>query len=191
MTSGTRVIENPLSGELITIHTTAEDTGGGLLAWELQLAPGGQVPSSHAHPGQEERFTVLEGLMRFRVGGRRFTAVPGQTVRVPPGAVHHFANPGPRTARVAVETRPALGMRELLETAAAMAREQQSAGRKLPRLADLALFMREFRREVRAPYIPAPLAGAVLAPVAWVARRGRPGRRYEQLRNRQPGDARS
>jgi quercetin dioxygenase-like cupin family protein len=92
------VITNPLSGEQITIRATAADTGGSVLEWELVLAPGGRVPSSHAHPGQEECFTVREGQMRFRVGLRRITARPGDTVRVPPGTVHHFANAGPRPA---------------------------------------------------------------------------------------------
>ena len=51
------IIENPLSGEQITIRRTSTDTGGAVLEWELLLAPGGRVPSSHAHPEQEEVFT--------------------------------------------------------------------------------------------------------------------------------------
>ena len=87
-----QVIENPLSGEQIAILRTAADTGGTALEWELVLAPGGRVPSSHAHPEQEEVFTVLAGQLRFRVGLRRIIANPGDTVRIPPGTVHHFAN---------------------------------------------------------------------------------------------------
>ena len=94
MVPGGHVIENPLSGEQITISATAARSGGSVLEWELVLAPGGRVPSSHAHPQQEECFTVLAGQMRFRVGGRRLIAGPGDTVRVPPGTVHHFANAG-------------------------------------------------------------------------------------------------
>src|ERR1700744_3891130 len=127
-------IVNPLSGERITILETG--AGGDVLVWELLLAPGGQVPSSHAHPGQEERFTVREGRMRFRVGWRRLLAEPGDTVVVAPGKAHHFANAGPVPARVEVRTSPALGMADLLETAAALAQEQYAAGRALPRLAD-------------------------------------------------------
>ena len=116
---------------------------------------------------------MLAGRMRFRVGGRRVTAGPGDTVRVPPGTVHHFANAASQPARVAVRTRPALSMQELLETAAAMAREQHAAARRLPRPMDLALFMRDFEREVRAPYLPAALVRAVTRPLAWLARRRR------------------
>jgi quercetin dioxygenase-like cupin family protein len=176
------VIENPLSGEQITIRRTAADTGGSVLEWELVLAPGGRVPASHAHPRQEEAFTVLAGQMRFRVGVRRVTANPGDIVRIPPGTVHHFANAGNRPARVWVQTSPALSMQELLETAAALAQDQHAAGRRLPRPIVLALFMRDFEREVRAPYLPAALVGAVLAPLARLARRWGLDARYRRLR---------
>jgi quercetin dioxygenase-like cupin family protein len=179
---GPDVITNPLSGEQITIRATAQDTGGRVLEWELLLAPGGKVPSRHAHPEQEETFTVLAGRMRFLVGARRVTAGPGDTVRVPPGTVHHFANASAEPVRVAVQTSPALSMQALLETAAALAAEQHAAARKLPRPLELALFMRDFRREVRAPYLPAALVAAVVRPVAWLAARGGLDARYRRLR---------
>ena len=154
-----------------------------MLEWELVLAPGGRVPSSHAHPGQEECFTVRTGQMRFRVGGRRVIAGPADTVRVPPGTVHHFANAGPGPATVAVQTRPALSMQELLETAAALAQDQHAAARKVPSPLDLVLFMRDFEREVRAPYLPAVLVRAVIRPAAWLARRHGLDARYRRLRD--------
>jgi mannose-6-phosphate isomerase-like protein (cupin superfamily) len=172
-------IVNPLSGERITILET--DTGGDALVWELLLAPGGRVPSSHAHPRQEERFTVTEGRMRFRVGWRRLLAQAGDTVVVAPGRPHHFANPGPVPARVEVRTSPALGMADLLETAAALAREQQASGRRLPRLADMALFMRDFEAEVAAPVAPGVVRRAARLLALAAERRG-PGFRYRRLR---------
>ncbi|GAA5028631.1 cupin domain-containing protein [Actinopolymorpha pittospori] len=177
------VIENPASGERIVVRTTAEQTGGELLVWELFLAPGGRVPSTHAHPVQEECFRMLSGTMRFRVGLRSMTVGPGMTVRVPPGAVHRFANAGPDTAHVLVETRPALAMQDLLETAAALARRHRRA-RRLPRPLELALFMREFEREVRAPYLPTFLVRGVVRPLAWLARGCGLDQRYRRSRSR-------
>jgi quercetin dioxygenase-like cupin family protein len=179
--SQARVIVNPLSGEHITISRTAAETGGAVLDWELVLAPGGRVPSSHAHPEQTETFTVLEGRMKFRVGWHHLIAEPGQVVRVPPGTVHHFANAGPRPARMAVQSRPALAMAELLETAAALAQEQHAAGRALPRPVELALFMADFEREVRAPVLPARLVRPVVRWLARVARRHGLDGRYRRL----------
>jgi quercetin dioxygenase-like cupin family protein len=184
------VISNPLSGEQITIRRTAAQTGGSVLEWQLVLAPGGRVPSSHAHPEQEECFTVLAGQMRFRVAGRRLTAGPGDTVRVPPGSVHHFANAGSEPARVAVRTRPALNMQDLLETAAALAQDQHAASRRLPSLLQLALFMCDFEREVRAPYLPAALVRAVTRPLARLARRRGLDARYRRLRQPDASQAR-
>jgi len=165
-------IVNPLSGERITILQAGGP--GDVLVWELLLAPGGRVPSGHAHPGQEETFTVREGCMRFRVGRRRLTAGPGDTVVVAPGTSHHFANPGRVPARVEVRTSPALAMADLLETAAALAREQRAAGRALPRLADVALFMRDFEAEVASPIAPGLMRRGARV-IAAVAEWRRPG----------------
>jgi quercetin dioxygenase-like cupin family protein len=180
----TRVIVNPLSGEQIVIRRTAAETDGAVLDWELTLAPGGKVPSSHAHPGQEEVFTMLAGTMRFRVGWRRLTAAAGDVVRVRPGTVHHFANAGREPARVAVQSRPALAMEDLLETAAAIAQEQHAAGRVLPRPLELALFMAEFEREVRAPFVPARLIRPAMRWLAGFAGRHDLDARYRRLRAR-------
>lgn len=184
MASTGHLIENPLSGEQIVIRETAADTGGSALIWELTLAPGGRVPSSHAHPQQEERFTVLEGQMKFRLGWRSVRAVAGDTVRIPPGTVHHFANAGPCPAHVLVETRPALSMAELLETAAALARDQHAAARAIPRPLELALFMHDFEREVRAPILPPALVRIVTRALARLARSRGLDARYRQLRER-------
>jgi quercetin dioxygenase-like cupin family protein len=184
MTARNHVIENPLSGERITIMERPRITGDALV-WDLVLAPGGRVPNSHSHPEQEERFTVLDGTMKFRVGWRRLLARPGDVVVVPPGKVHHFANPGRVPARVVVESTPALLTEAMLETAAALARDQQAAGRMLPRPLDLALFMGDFDREVQAPYLPAPLVRAVLRPLRGLAKSLGSDSRYRRLRHRQ------
>jgi quercetin dioxygenase-like cupin family protein len=185
-----QVICNPLSGEQIVIRQPAagpdgpEGPGGSVLTWELNLAPGGRVPSSHAHPEQEETFTVLDGELKFRIGWRSVRAQAGQTVRIRPGTVHHFANHAARPARVLVQTRPALEMADLLATAAAMAREQHAASRALPRPLDLALFMRDFEREVRAPYLPAALVRGVTRTLARLAAARGLDAHYRGLRGR-------
>jgi quercetin dioxygenase-like cupin family protein len=179
------VIENPVSGERIVIRGTAPRDGGDALVWELFLAPGGRVPSSHAHPRQEELFTVVDGLMRFRAGRRARTLGPGGSIAIAPGQVHSFANAGAVTAHVLVETSPPLDMAGLLETAAAMARGTQQSARLLPsvpRPHELVLFMRDFEREVAAPYLPGALVRGVLRPLAWLIRRAGLDRRYRRWR---------
>ena len=162
---------NPVSGERITFLQTAADTDGALLEFELELSADGHVPGAHVHPEQEERFHVLEGEMTFRLGARKIVATAGETVVVPAGRVHKFANKSGAPVRARVEVVPALDMEQLLETTAELAIEGNTNRKGMPKPLHLALFVRRFRREVRAPFPPAPIVNALLAPLAWMASR--------------------
>jgi quercetin dioxygenase-like cupin family protein len=181
-----QVLDNPISGERITFRKTAADTDGELLAIDLEVAPDGHVPGAHVHPLQEERFEVVEGTMKFRKGLRTITARPGDTVVVPPGTVHRFENAGDGPALVRVEVQPALRMEELFETAVALAREGRTTAGGMPQPLHLALFMGEFEAEVGAPFVPAAAVRAVLAPLAWLARRRGLDSRYRRQVTRAP-----
>ena len=173
-----QVLENPASGERIHFRKTAAETGGDLLEIDLELSADGHAPGMHVHPFQEERFEVVSGRMRFRKGLRTAIAEPGDVVVVPPGTVHAFANAGDGEARARVAIRPALQMEELFETAVALAREGRTTRRGLPKPLDLALFVNEYRSEVRGPFPPAWVQRAALAPLGWLARRRGYAARY-------------
>jgi quercetin dioxygenase-like cupin family protein len=170
-TSDTDAIVNSVSGERIVVRKSGAQTGGRLLSFDLFLPPGGHVPAGHIHPLQEERFTVVAGRMRFRLGRRTILASPGETVRVPPGTPHWFGNAGADVALTRVEVRPALRMEELLRRTGRLGSDGHLPGTRMPRLSDLALVLVEFQRELAVPNVPAFLVRAVLAPLAWFARR--------------------
>jgi mannose-6-phosphate isomerase-like protein (cupin superfamily) len=174
-----QIIENPVSGERITFRKTAADTNGELLSFDLELSPDGHVPGMHVHPAQEERFEIVSGKMRFRKGLRTVVAEAGDVVVVPAGTAHKFANAGDETAVVRVEVRPALRMEDLLETAVALAEEGRTTSKGMPKPLDLALFVREFKREVQAAFPPAWVQRATLAPLAWMAEKRGYAARYE------------
>jgi quercetin dioxygenase-like cupin family protein len=173
-----QVIENPLSGERIHFRRTAADTGGELLEIDLELTPDGHVPGMHVHPIQEERFEVTEGTMRFRMGRKKVIARCGDVVVVPPGVRHKFANAGDEPAAARVQVRPALRMEELFETTVALAKDGRTTRKGLPKPLDLALFVREFDREVRGAFPPVWVQRLTLAPLAWLARRRGYQKRY-------------
>jgi quercetin dioxygenase-like cupin family protein len=173
-----QIIHNPVSGERITFLQTYRDTDGEKLEIELELSPDGHVPGAHVHPEQEERFHVLEGEMTFRLGLRRIVAGPGDTVVVPAGRVHRFANHGDSVARARVEVAPALDMEQLLETTVELALEGNVTRKGMPKPLHLALFVERFRREVRAPFPPAAIVRALMAPLAALARRRGHAERY-------------
>jgi quercetin dioxygenase-like cupin family protein len=173
-----KVLENPVSGERITFRKTASDTDGQLLEFDLELTPEGHVPGKHAHPSQEERFEVLSGTMKFKMGRKTVIAEAGEVVTVPAGVAHRFANGGDAAAHVRVQVRPALEMERLFETAVALAEEGRTTGKGMPKPLDLALFVSEFSDEVQGAFPPVWIQRATLAPLAWIARKRGNAERY-------------
>jgi quercetin dioxygenase-like cupin family protein len=166
-----QTLENPVTGERFTFTHTAASTDGELLAFDFALRPGGAVPIPHVHPIQTERFEVLEGQMRFRIGLRTLRAGPGDVVEVAPGVAHSFANAGPDEARLRVEVRPALAMEEMLAEVVAMAQAGRMTRRGLPRNPiDLALLARAYDREAHAPLLGVGVQRLLLAPLVLAAR---------------------
>jgi mannose-6-phosphate isomerase-like protein (cupin superfamily) len=167
-----QTLENPASGERITFRETSANTRGELLAIDLELPANRRVPGGqHIHPKQEERFEVIEGTMRFRMGRKQVIAGPGEVVVVPPGQKHDFANVGDGDALVRVEVRPALKMEQLFETAVGLAEDGRTMLGGIPRPLDLALFTEEFEDEVQGAFPPRWVQRIALAPLAWLARR--------------------
>src|ERR671921_717959 len=127
---------------------------------------------------QEERFEVVSGTMKFRMAGKKIVAGPGETVVVPAGARHKFANGGDEPAVVRVEVRPPLRMEDLLETTVRLAEEGKTNRKGMPKPVHLALFVREFEREVRAPFPPPAVVKALMAPLAAIGRARGHAERY-------------
>jgi len=152
-----RVLDNPSGGERIVIR----DSRPAVLEFDVFLQPGAHVPAGHTHPRQEERFDVVAGRVRFRVGRRELVAGPGAHLCVPCGTRHWFGNVGEDVAHVRVSVRPALRMEALLETTT-----RSSTLPLVQRLLGLALIPWDFPHELGVPYVPAWLLSAALRPLA-------------------------
>jgi quercetin dioxygenase-like cupin family protein len=164
-------LENPVTGESFTFTDTAASSDGELLAFELGLKAGGAVPVPHVHPTQTERFEVVSGRMRFRLGLRHVEAGPGGVVEVEPGVTHGFANAGDEEARVRVEVRPALAMEEMFADVIALARAGRMTRRGMPRnVLDFALLARTYDQEAHGPFLTVGLQRLLLSPLVFAAR---------------------
>jgi mannose-6-phosphate isomerase-like protein (cupin superfamily) len=172
-------LENPVTGEKLTFVETAESTDGERVVVDLELAAGGKVPGVHIHPKQEEKFEVLAGTMKFRYGMKKIVAGAGETVVVPAGKVHDFANAGNVPAHVRVTISPALKMEQMFETNVALAKEGKVMKSGMPKPLELALFVGEFKDEVRPPFPPPFVVRALLAPLAAIAKRRGSNCRYQ------------
>jgi hypothetical protein len=69
-------------------------------------------------------------------------------------------------------------MEELFEATVSLAKDGATNRKGMPRPLHLALFVRRFDREVRAPFPPAPVVRALLAPLALIGRRRGYAERY-------------
>lgn len=69
-----------------TVKVGAADTADTYELFEIDSPGGGGVPP-HRHPWPEAYY-VLEGTLGVQIGGRSLTLHPGDTVTIPPNAVH-------------------------------------------------------------------------------------------------------
>ena len=182
-----QTIENPVTGERFAFTHTAADTDGELLAFDFALRPGGKVPVPHVHPIQSERFEVVSGQVRFRLGLRTFVAGPGEVVEAPPGVAHGFANAGDGVAELRVEVRPALRMEEMFAEVVALAEAGKLTRRGLPRNPlTLARLARRYDQEAHAPLLNVAVQRVLLAPLLALERLARSGSGTHRFQHRAP-----
>ena len=163
-------LENPVTGEVLVFHRTAEETGGESVLVEVIVRPRGFVAAGHVHPFQTERFEVLEGRLGLRIGGKEFEAGPGEVAVVPPGTPHRFWNAGEDQARFQCEVSPALQFESLIETMFTLAAQGKTNRKGLPNPLQLAVIARAHFDTVRLPFPPVALQRAGLALGAPVGR---------------------
>ena len=77
--------------------------------FELTVPPDSNVPPPHSHSNNEECVYVLEGTLRYTVGGETRDLRPGQSMSTPKGVVHAFSNPFTETARALIVQSPDIG----------------------------------------------------------------------------------
>jgi quercetin dioxygenase-like cupin family protein len=164
-------IEHPLTGERITFLETAESSGGRLLRFRLDVAPGGNIPNLHVHPGAQERFEVADGRIQITRAKDTWVADAGETVLVPPGVAHVWGNPFDEPAVVIVDLEPALNAETMFETMFGLARDGQvDPVRNIPKsLLQIAALNEAYSPVVTLPGVAGAAmraASALLAPIA-------------------------
>src|SRR6266542_4129253 len=116
-------LESRLTGERLVFVRTSADSGGALCSFDYFLRPCGSVQLAHVHPRQEERFEIVSGKARVRVGWRVRSVGAGERVVVPAGTVHRLWNDGQDELHVLVDFRPALRTEKGFEQLFGLAQE--------------------------------------------------------------------
>ena len=164
-------IINPVTGQRMVFRQTAQDTNGQLVQIDEYLPADGAVDVEHIHPLQEETFRVITGTMKFIVDGREIVATNGDTVVVPAGTPHTFANIGEGEALIRTELRPALNTETFFESYFALAQAGKiNPKTKTPDLLQTALTMYSYRREMRLAQMPALMQSLLFGALAPIGR---------------------
>jgi mannose-6-phosphate isomerase-like protein (cupin superfamily) len=145
-------------------HSTPE-----LLEAELLLDPGRRMPPAHIHPAQDERFEVLAGTLRVRLGRTVVEVGAGETLEIPRGTRHTMGATGGSRVKAIWQTRPALETERWWT--ALDAESRRSPDGHIP-LVVMARLLQAHRREFQLA-LPRPLAAAFLGLLAMVPVRRR------------------
>ena len=116
----------------LVVRTTADETDGESVRFELTLYPDGvtsasdstlshdrwsiDFPTEHVHPHQNERWEVLAGGLGVEYDGREESLSPGDAITLPSGVPHRIWNPLKEPSRVVLEFHPAHEAQPLTET---------------------------------------------------------------------------
>ena len=92
-------------GDLVTIKATGAQTGGAFTQIETTVLPNAGPPP-HIHHREDEWFTMLEGEIRFEVGGQVVIGVAGTSLQGPRGIPHSFRNVSGAPAKMLVTITP-------------------------------------------------------------------------------------
>jgi quercetin dioxygenase-like cupin family protein len=142
------VLIHPVTGERVIWRKVATDTDGKLLQGDLYAEPGGFVAAAHVHPRQEERFEVISGTLRLRVGEDERVLTAGDVAVIPAGLPHVWWNSGEDEVHVLGEFRPALRTEVFFETFFGLAADGKTNLKGLPNPLRLAVIMREYEDEL-------------------------------------------
>ncbi len=93
-------------GQLEIRYLVEAGNGRQMGCFELRVPPGSNVPPPHSHSANEELLYVLEGTLRYTVGGETKDLRPGESWVTPRGVTHGFSNPHAVTARALVILTP-------------------------------------------------------------------------------------
>ena len=143
---------------------------GDNLIVDTWLQPGGRLPP-HLHPHQEERWSVVEGEVRFQLGREKRVIRPqdGEMI-VRPHTVHGIESVSQTEAHLRCLAIPARDLQAFLEDSAAAAREGLFMRGGIPRSVRgarwAAAFLKRHRDDVVMSFPPRFVQSAMIALLA-------------------------
>ena len=114
-TTGPETLDfRPAIRQTMVITKQSLETGGEISRVEMDLEAGQGGPPVHIHPGQREIYTVDAGELVVTIDGESHVITAGESVEVPTGSAHSFANRSDKLVRFSAEHLPALRFEEYI-----------------------------------------------------------------------------
>jgi mannose-6-phosphate isomerase-like protein (cupin superfamily) len=102
-------------GTSFSIIESAADSNGTRIEFEITMAPSAQGPPKHFHPQQRESWRVLAGELSVFVEDAWRTLREGESLSIPPGAVHTLRNRSSGEVSFRDVHEPALDFQDYIE----------------------------------------------------------------------------
>jgi quercetin dioxygenase-like cupin family protein len=113
---------DPVGRQEFAFERHTDDDGTPVTVAHCWVRPTGGVPP-HIHPTFTEIFEVVEGEITFTAGRKKEVRRAGESITVPAGTRHAYANKGDTDAYMKCTARPGLDLEEFLTTTARLGRE--------------------------------------------------------------------
>lgn len=134
-------------GDRIVFLKTAADTNGELLDMEAYYRPHSPMPPEHFHPRQHERFQVVHGEYRAKIGGDERVYRAGDAFEIPAGVPHWMHNVSEEPGQLLWQVRPALRTEDMFRILFGLARDGKTNAAGAPNLLQLAVILNAYRDE--------------------------------------------
>jgi mannose-6-phosphate isomerase-like protein (cupin superfamily) len=114
-THGLEILDfRPSMRQTMVITERSVETGGKVSRVELDLEADQSGPPAHLHPQQREVYAVDHGALTVTLDGEAHVISAGQSIEVPTGAAHTYANRSDEPVRFSAEHEPALDFEEYI-----------------------------------------------------------------------------
>lgn len=104
----------PSVRQTMVITQMSLETNGEVSRVEVDLEGPQSGPPAHIHPGQREIYEVESGELTVTLDGKTHVIGPGESIEVPSGSTHTFANRSDQPVRFSAEHFPALRFEEYI-----------------------------------------------------------------------------
>ncbi|MBW3665125.1 MAG: cupin domain-containing protein [Actinobacteria bacterium] len=158
---GTEALDfRPSLRQTMFITGVSEETDGRISRVEIELEGDQGGPPKHVHPQQREIYTVEEGELTVTLDGDRHVVPAGESIEIPAGSLHGFANPSDQPVRFTADHRPALRFEEYIRL---VHRTVQGRKATLPVIMRIVRIESSYPETILPPPGPPRLVSKVLA----------------------------